>query len=90
MVKVHDIYGLKYEHEKRNPGSHFFDADTLKFFGERLSSMRLLQKLSKVRDFSDVEHECYCISSPQKTPLGNRMTHYFYFDTETMEEVIPA
>lgn len=88
--KVHDVYSLKVAHEAAHPGSHFFDRGTLKFFGERLSSMRLLKRRSAITDCMGEKHECYCLSSPQRTPLGNRRMHWFYFDVKTLEEIIPA
>ncbi len=90
MSSIHDVYDLKNAHEVAHPDSHFFDRDTLKFFGERLSSMRLLKSRPAIKDCMGEEHECYCLSSPQRTPLGNRRMHYFYFDVNTLEEIIPA
>lgn len=90
MSDIHDVYDLKAAHLAAHPGSHFFDSNTLKFFGERLSSMRLLKKRYAITDCMGEKHECYCLSSPQRTPLGNRMMHYFYFDVNTLEEIIPA
>lgn len=90
MSKVYDVYSLKNAHEAAHPTSHFFDHDTLKFFGEHLSSMRLLKRRSTITDCMGEKHECYCLSSPQKTPFGNRRTRWFYFDVDTLEEVIPA
>jgi hypothetical protein len=31
----------------KNPEGHYFDQETLKFFGERVSEMRLLKKTAK-------------------------------------------
>ena len=90
VIKVYDVYSLKLAHQEAHPESHFFDRDTLKFFGERLSSMRLLKKHSTITDCMGEVHECYCLSSPQKTPFGTRRTHWFYFDVKTLEEIIPA
>lgn len=90
MSNILNVYDLKDAHLAAHPDSHFFDHDTLKFFGERLSSMRLLKTRPTVKDCVDEEHECYCLSSSQRTPLGNRRTHYFYFDVNTLEEIIPA
>jgi hypothetical protein len=42
-VKVYSVYGLISEYQRMHPNGHFFDRDTLKFFGETVSSMRLLK-----------------------------------------------
>lgn len=43
VVKVYSVYGLIGEYQRMHPNGHFFDRDTLKFFGETVSSMRLLK-----------------------------------------------
>lgn len=42
--KLVDIY------QGKHPGGHFFDRDTLKFFGERLSDMRVLSETKTIKD----------------------------------------
>ena len=37
------VYSLKENHLQAEPNSHFFDYDTLKFFGERMSEMRVMK-----------------------------------------------
>lgn len=32
-VKVYSVYGLISEYQRMHPNGHFFDRDTLKFFG---------------------------------------------------------
>ena len=49
-VKVYSVYGLISEYQRMHPNGHFFDRDTLKFFGETVSSMRLLKGTVKVTD----------------------------------------
>lgn len=95
MAEVYDVYSLRAAHLAAHPGSHFFDADTLKFFGEQLSRMRLLKSKKLVKDFSGVTHKCYILSSPQKCPSWTgrgyiRRTKWFYFDVDTLDEVMPG
>lgn len=72
----------------KNPDGHYFDHDTLKWFGERVSDMRLLKGTSKIKDISGEEHEAFCISRLQrKYPGGPRRT-YAYFDTETLDDIV--
>ena len=75
------------KHEELNPRSHFFDKDTLKFFGETISGMYLYKKTTKVKDYSGELHECYVISCIQKnSPLKNKR-YYHYFDTTTFDAI---
>lgn len=69
---------LKREYYRHNPAGHFFDHDTLKFFGERMSEMRVLKKTVKVESAGGFLHECYVLSSYQhKAPVPGRVYHYF-------------
>ena len=78
------------EYQSKHPHGHFFDRDTLKFFGERFSEMRVLQGIAVVEDYSGEKHKCYVLSSLQrKAPSGAKRT-YHYFDTTTFDNVIPA
>ena len=87
-MEIKNIDQLVREYKKRNPGGHFFDRDTLKFFGERMSDMRLLKDKVTVRDCCEEKHLCYVVSSLQrKDPRGPRR-HYHYFDAETINQVI--
>ena len=49
-MKIYDSYSLRDAHLAKHPDSHFFDRDTLKFFGERFSEMRLLKSKGTVTD----------------------------------------
>lgn len=80
---------LIYEYEKYNPNGYFFDRDTLKFFGERVSEMRILKGTTLVKDYSGKEHWCYVLSTLQRNhPCGARRC-YAFFDRGTYEEIIP-
>lgn len=81
------VYNLIANYEDKQHG-HFFDAATLKFFGERISDMRVLKGTTVVKTYSGEEHTCYTLSSLQrKHPMGPRRK-YSYFDTETFEHII--
>ena len=83
-----DVYELIRQYDRHNPNGHYFDHDTLKFFGERLSDMRVLKDKVKVRDSSGNEHIAYCLSSLQRNhPCGKRRK-YSYFDHGTFEQII--
>ncbi len=70
---------LKREHERNFSDSHFFDEDTLKFFGETLSSMYVYAKTAVING-----KECYVLSSKQH---GKRKYHYF--SVESYEHIVP-
>jgi len=82
------VYALKARHEGKHPGSHFFDPDTLRFFGERLSDMRVLKQLETVTSAGGETHTCYCLSSLQRKAPGGPRRAYHYFDAETYAHII--
>jgi len=83
-----DIYELRSAYYGKHPDGHYFDVDTLKFFGERLSDMKLLKGTVTVKDICGEEHEVYVISRLQrKYPGGARRTHA-YFDINTLDDVV--
>ena len=84
-----DAEALISRYYETHPGGHYFDPQTLKFFGERRSEMRLLKKTAVVRDALGNEHECYVVSSVQRPgpPLKKRRK-YHYFDTSTYDDIV--
>lgn len=85
---IRDLGDLRAAYYRTHPNGHFFDAKTLKFFGERASEMRLLKGTVTVTDVCGEKHTCYVVSSRQRPapPLKPRRT-YHYFDTTTFEDV---
>lgn len=73
---------------QKNPNGHYFDRDTLKFFGERVSDMRPLKGTVKVTDISGGEHKAYCISRLQRKYPGGARRTYAYFDVNTLNDII--
>ena len=85
--KVYDVYSLVAAYQHVHPGGHYFDRDTLKFFGESLSTMRLLKDKATIKDWSGEKHTCYVLSKLQKKhPMGPRRV-YAYFDVETLDDI---
>lgn len=81
------VWKLVDRYKEKHPDGHFFDDKTLKFFGERLSDMRVLSETETVKDCLGGKHECYVLSRLQrKHPEGPRRT-YAYFDVETLEHI---
>lgn len=76
-------YELIRLHEKYQPDSVFFSRDTLRFFGERISEMRVLKGTVMIDG-----HECWTLSSRQRNaPEGVKQRRYHYFDINTLEVV---
>ena len=75
-------------YESKNPNSPYFSKDTLKFFGERLSEMRVLKNTEVVKDSMGELHQCYVVSSVQHNYPNGATKHYAYFDVDTLEVVL--
>lgn len=85
---IRTVEDLKEAYYEKHPDYHFFDPGTLKFFGERLSEMRMLKKTERVKDILGEEHLCYVVSSIQhKHPVHPHTRVYHYFDVETLDTV---
>lgn len=85
------IYELKRLHLTAHPNSHFFDNDTLKFFGEALSRMRVLKNTATVKDVCENKHTCYVVSATRIKDwngLCKPYTQYHYFNIDTLADVI--
>jgi hypothetical protein len=86
-----EFYELKNRIIDTGKEVHFFDPDTLKFFGETLSGMRLLKGIHVISDISGVKHDCYCVAvTRRKNAFGpcKPYTFYHYFDAKTFRHVI--
>lgn len=75
-------------HYNRVNGGHFFDKDTLKFFGETRSNMRLCKGTFEIADTCGEVHTCYKITTLQRNYPGGSRRVAKYFDVETMDDVI--
>ena len=85
---VESVYGLISAYQSKHPNGHYFDRNTLKFFWERISEMRILKNRETVTDISGEKHDCYVLSSLQRNnPMGPRR-NYTYFDVVTLDDVI--
>lgn len=82
------IYDLIYKYYQHHPTGHYFDSDTLRFFGERKSEMRVLKGTVKITDVCGDEHECYVVSSIQHKHPIKPTRHYAYFDTTSFEHIL--
>ena len=86
-MKIYDnINSFINDYNEKQHG-HYFDRETLKFFGERLSDMRIHKTIVVREDYQGKKHDCYVISRLQrKHPNGPKRT-LAYFDVETLEDI---
>lgn len=83
------VYELIRNYYRHNPDGHFFDRDTLKFFGERISDMRVLKHRPDITDcVGEVHEKAYVLSHRQEDFYGNKHRAYDYFDCETFDMII--
>ena len=83
-----NIYEFIKLYRERHPTGHYFDTATLKFFGERLSEMRILKGTVEITDRNGIEHTCYTLSAIQRRPDGMVVRKHTHFDVNTMEDII--
>lgn len=72
---------------QRKNGGHFFDRETLKFFGQTRRSFSVWA-FKQVTDITDQQpHDCYAVYHTIKAPTGERFQEVAYFDRVTLKEV---
>ena len=81
------VYGLIERYRRTHPYGHFFDHDTLKFFGERISEMRVLKNTVEITDIVGEKHTCYVLSSLQRKHPVRPVRSYHYFDVDTYDDI---
>lgn len=74
MKEIKTASQLKKHHEELNPGSHFFDADTMKHWGDSMSNY-------------GVEDAGECWELYRKKPVKGGLDTSAYFDKQTMKRV---
>lgn len=85
--EIKSVNELIAAYKRKRPNDHYFDHDTLKCFGERISDMRLLKNRETITGLLGEKHDCYVLSSLQReNPMGPRRK-YTYFDVETLDDV---
>ena len=84
-MKVEDLIINYKEH---NPEGHFFDEDTLYFFGEDISEMWIDDEPKLIEAYSG-EYLCWVLNTIQhNAPEGCDPIKEHYFDVETYHVVI--
>lgn len=82
FASIHDFIN----HYNTVNGGYFFDNDTLKCFGERLSDMRVL-KGTRILPVDGQDIEVYTISVLQRNYPGGARRTYKHFDVNTMDDM---
>ncbi len=82
-------YELRDQYYRHNPSGHFFDRNTLRFFGERMCEMRVFRKVENVETCDGKPHACYVLSTLQRKRPGGPVRCYHYFDTDTYDVIFP-
>lgn len=81
------VYSLINNYYIHHPKGHYFHRDTLKWFGERISEMRVFKETVQIRDSLGEIHTCYVLSKLSRNhPYGKRRT-YAYFDVDTFDVI---
>lgn len=78
-------YELATLYREKKPEGHFFDKETLKYFGESLSKMKVDNGLFEHIDYRGEKHQCYKLTTTQIWD-GKPMKAVFLFDKDTMED----
>jgi len=86
MKEYKNIYSFINDYNKK-VGDLYFSHENLKFFGERVSEMRIFKNTVKITDNMDEKRECYILSSLQRNHPSGARRSYSYFDCETLERV---
>ena len=83
-MTINKLINAYYE---KNPDGHYFDKDTLRYFGERIADMYVLDGTVKIKDYNGEERECYIVSRLQRNYPGGARRTYAYFDVETLQDI---
>jgi hypothetical protein len=86
---IHEVWQLMEKFNELHPKSYFFSRGTLRFFGERISEMRLFKRIHTIHT-DNGEKDCYILSVKQRNaPEGVKQRVYKYFDAETLDLLRP-
>lgn len=85
-----DFQELKFNIINIGNECHFFDHETLKFFGENYSSMHVLKTKGVIKDLFGEVHVCYILSVTRTKNAFGRCKPYtirHYFDDHTFTHI---
>ena len=74
-------------------GGHFFDRDTLKFFGDTMANYYVPQECKEAAIFNIVDNMGeihHCCRLERKRPVKDGQSSPAYFDQTTFAHILPA
>lgn len=83
-----NFYKFLEDFKKENPESYFFSKDTLHFFGESLTDMKILPNIQNIKSSSGEAVECFVLSKKSKNWNNKRIQNDAYFSTENLKRII--
>lgn len=88
-TKFLTVNQLKDAYMKAYPEGHYFDEGTLRFFGEKLSDMKVLGETMTIIDSIGEAHDCYVLEKISHDFMDRKMRTRGYFDVETLKTITP-
>lgn len=84
-MKTKDFIRL---YESKRPDDHYFEKETLEFFGETIKDMEVLPETKEMKDARGETHTCYVLKRHQFNFLSEKhLMAYTYFDVDTLEPI---
>lgn len=83
-MSVQELIDKYYEY---HPDGHFFDEETLAFFGEEINEMILQPYTEEIETWDGEKHKCFVLHSYQhNAPSPDYYVHYF--DINNFDHII--
>ena len=76
------------KHKVQQTGSHFFDRETMQFFGDTMSNYSVSRHVVEITDSMGDTYQCYALGRKRAVKDNNKATSYF--DVETFEHILPG
>lgn len=76
------------KYRQNNPNGHFFDKETLRFFGENISEMSY-NGLTEITDYRGRRRDVHELRVIQHEPVFGKRWKLHYFDIQTYDQVFP-
>lgn len=77
---------LKWKYQMKHPDGHFFDRETMKFFGDTMSNYGVRANTVNVVESDGNVVECYVLYRRRATKHG--LTRSAYFSVDTFEKIL--
>jgi hypothetical protein len=84
-MKIKTASDLKYQYQLNNPDGHFFDRETMRFFGDTMRNYGVRSKPVKVSRSDGEIVECYVLYRRHAVKHGLQSDRYF--DVNTFKDI---